>query len=224
MTYVCGGAGPETFADVTISVARSQPLDEAHEVAMSVEAAVRSVVPDANVMVHTDPHDDVENTLEHVRLIAQRQRLEIHNLAVQEISGHKYLALDLEVAPDLSLGRRTRLASNLEARLREDIPGIVRIDTHIEPRPQTVITGREVTADSPQIVAAVRHVVSSQPSVAGCHSITVFRLDGHYNVSVHCTFDPHTSIRDVHEASDQVSHRVMDKIPSVSRVIVHPEP
>ena len=185
---------------------------------------MRSVVSDANVMVHTDPHDDIENTLQHVHLIAHRQRLEIHNLAVQEISGHKYVALDLEVAPDLSLGEAHSLASNLEAHLREDIPGIVRIDTHIEPRPQSVMSGHEVTADSPQIVAAVREAVSSQPFVAGCHSITVFRSDGHYTVSVHCTFDPHTSIRDVHEASDQVSHRVMDMVPSVSRVIVHPEP
>jgi divalent metal cation (Fe/Co/Zn/Cd) transporter len=66
--------------------------------------------------------------------------------------------------------------------------------------------------------------VSGLPLIAGHHNITVLRSDGRYNVSVHCTFDPAISIADVHHISDLVGQRVREAIPSVSRVVVHPEP
>jgi divalent metal cation (Fe/Co/Zn/Cd) transporter len=166
----------------------------------------------------------VTDVLEQVRLVARRMALDVHNVAVQDISGHIYVALDLEVAPDLSLGQAHALASGLEARLREDIPGIARIDSHIEPRPQAVSVGRDVTAQSPGITAAVRDAVHDLPLVAGCHGITVLQSDGKYDVSVHCTFERETSIGEVHRAADEVSRRVREAVPSVNRVIVHAEP
>ncbi len=217
-------SGPETFADVTISVSNSLPLEEAHSVAVAVENAVREVAPDSDVMVHTDPHDTTENVLEQVRLVAARMRLDVHNIAVQRIGGHVYVALDLEVAPNLSLGDAHELASALERRLREEIVSIARIDTHIEPRPQAVTTGHDVTAQQPQIVAAVKQAIQGLPLISGYHSITVLRSDGDYNVSVHCTFDPATPIADVHEVSDTLSQRVRAELPSVHRVVVHTEP
>ncbi len=217
-------SGPETFADVTISVSRSLPVDEAHAVAVAVEEAVRVVAPQSDVMVHTDPGDETEDVMEQAWLIARRLRLDIHNVAVHRIGGHVYVALDLEVGPQLSLAEAHELASKLEGRLREDIPGIARVDTHIEPRPQVIAAGQDVTSQSPQVVAAVKEAVSGLPLIAGHHNITVLRSDGRYNVSVHCTFDPAISIADVHHISDLVGQRVREAIPSVSRVVVHPEP
>jgi len=68
-------------------------------------------------MVHTDPHDDSESVLRDVRLVAQKLRLDVHNVAVQRIGGRLYLALDLEVSPALSLGEAHDLATRLEHRL-----------------------------------------------------------------------------------------------------------
>jgi cation diffusion facilitator family transporter len=217
-------SGAETFSDVTISVARALPLDEAHRVAVSVEDAVRAVIPNSDVMVHTEPHDDSESVLQDVRLVAQKLRLDVHNVAVQRIGGHLYLALDLEVSPALSLGEAHELATRLERRLRADIAGIVRIDTHIEPRPQAETRGRDVTAQSPQVVAAVREAMRDLPLISGHHSITVLESANGYSVSVHCTFDPTISIADVHQISDVVSQRVRERVTEVRRVIVHAEP
>jgi cation diffusion facilitator family transporter len=50
-------SGPETFADITISVDQNRPLAEAHEVAEAVEKVVRSAIPRSSVMVHTNPHE-----------------------------------------------------------------------------------------------------------------------------------------------------------------------
>jgi cation diffusion facilitator family transporter len=203
-------SGPELFADVTIGVNNSLPLAEAHNVAVAVEEAVRTVVPESDVMVHTDPHDDTEGIF--------------HNVAVQRIGGHVQVVYDLEVAPDLSLGEAHDLASRLEHRLRADIAEIARIDTHIEPRVQTETAGHDVTAQSPEIVAAVKDAIAGLPLISGYHNITVLQTDDRYSVSVHCTFAPSMPIREVHHVSDLVSERVKLAAPSVSRVVVHSEP
>ena len=77
---------------------------------------MRSVVPQSDVMVHTDPHDDTEDILQRVRLIARGMRQDVHNVAVQRIGKHMHVAYDLEVAPDLSLSAAHDLASSLEHR------------------------------------------------------------------------------------------------------------
>jgi cation diffusion facilitator family transporter len=217
-------SGPETFADVTISVPSSLSVEEAHVVASAVEEAVRSVVPQSDVMVHTDPHDDSESVLQDVRQIARRMRMDVHNIDVQRVGGHLHVALDLEVQPELSLRAAHNLATQLEKRLRADIPEISRIDTHIEPRPQAEMRGRDVTAQSPDLVGAVKKALDGLPLVSGYHNITILHSDDHYNVSVHCTFDPDASIGDVHRISDLAGERVRTVIPSVQRVIVHSEP
>ena len=218
-------SGAETFADVTISVGRSLLMDEAQSVALAVQDAVRTTVPNTDIMVHTVAHDDVaEDILRHVRLVAGRMRLGVHNLAVQKIGENIYVGLDLEVPPELSLGQAHGLASKLENQLRQEIPTINRIDTHIEPRPQIVETGRDATAQSGEVIAAVKAAIGEMPLITGYHNITVLQSDDHLDVSVHCTFDQSVPIRDVHSIADQISQRVKTAIPQVDRVIVHSEP
>jgi len=48
-------SGPESFVDVTIAVAPSLAIGQAHAIADSVEAAVRAVQSGADVVVHVEP-------------------------------------------------------------------------------------------------------------------------------------------------------------------------
>ena len=48
-------SGPETFADVTVAVARELSIERAHEVASAVEEAIRAAVPGADATVHVEP-------------------------------------------------------------------------------------------------------------------------------------------------------------------------
>jgi len=218
-------SGPETFADVTISVGRSLTVDEASTVALAVEDVVRMAAPSTDVMVHTVPHDDVaQDILRHVRLIAGRLRLGVHNIEVQQIGEGIYLGLDLEVTPDLTLREAHILASKLEDEVRREIPAITQIDTHIEPRPQVMEIGRDVTAQSGEVIVAVKKAIGDMPLITGYHSITVLQSNNHLDVSVHCTFDETVPIRDVHSIADRISQQVKNAIPRVERVIVHAEP
>jgi cation diffusion facilitator family transporter len=48
-------AGPEAFADVTLTVSRDATFEQTHNVATNAEAAVRKILPGADVVVHVEP-------------------------------------------------------------------------------------------------------------------------------------------------------------------------
>ncbi len=51
-------SGPQTFADVTLQVARGLTLEAAHDVAHAAEEAIGGAVPDVDVVVHAEPADE----------------------------------------------------------------------------------------------------------------------------------------------------------------------
>ena len=69
-------AGAEVFADVTLSVGHAVSFERAHEIADEAAAAVRAVVPGADVVVHAEPlalsHHDITTQ---VRILAARRGL-----------------------------------------------------------------------------------------------------------------------------------------------------
>jgi cation diffusion facilitator family transporter len=48
-------SGPETFADATLTVADGTPIERAHAIADSAEAAVAAIIPGADVVIHVEP-------------------------------------------------------------------------------------------------------------------------------------------------------------------------
>jgi cation diffusion facilitator family transporter len=52
-------SGPKTFADVVLQVPRGLPVERAHEIAHAAEDAIRRVLLDVDVMVHTEPDESV---------------------------------------------------------------------------------------------------------------------------------------------------------------------
>ncbi len=50
-------SGPETFADVTLTVEPDTGLPMAHAIATAAESAARRLLPGADVVVHVEPAD-----------------------------------------------------------------------------------------------------------------------------------------------------------------------
>lgn len=52
-------SGPETFVDLHVTLKGNPSLVESHQTTEAVEAAIRKVVPDADVLVHAEPQNEV---------------------------------------------------------------------------------------------------------------------------------------------------------------------
>jgi divalent metal cation (Fe/Co/Zn/Cd) transporter len=116
------------------------------------------------------------------------------------------------------------MASHIEKDLREDMPEIVRVNTHLESRGTGVGDGSDVTIRHKELAEKVRLLTDELVGPSRCHNVVVRRRGEKYSVSLHCHFDKDLSIIQVHELSTRIEERLKEKIPGLEGVLVHAEP
>jgi len=218
-------SGPEAFADVTLKIGRDTPLEQAHDIASRAEAAVQEILPGADVTVHVEPvHAQDEKVPNTVRLLAARRGLSAHDIRVFDVLGHRSLELHLEVADSLRLDEAHAQATALEEVLRQALPGIGRIVTHIEPRIRTTQTRQASAADE----ARLRELLKAFPEETGIdchpHDVVVQRVAGELTASFHCALNAGAPITDAHAFTEQMEQALHQRVPNLSRVVIHVEP
>jgi divalent metal cation (Fe/Co/Zn/Cd) transporter len=82
--------------------------------------------------------------------------------AVQAISGHLSVSVDLEVEGNMPLRAAHDVASGLEEAVREEFGPDVEVDTHIEPLPADVVAGQDAP---PTRIAEVTQLRGSLPRI-----------------------------------------------------------
>jgi divalent metal cation (Fe/Co/Zn/Cd) transporter len=218
-------SGPEIFADLTIAVGRGAAFERAHDIAHEVEAAVDAMLPNADVVVHVEPiapgTEDVTTT---VRLLAARHGLGAHGIRIYEENRQRWLDLHLEVSESLLLDEAHRQATEFERALRQSLPGVTRIITHIEPTGDAAATVRGQSAGQPEVKKAIGDFLASYPLSVNAHDIRVQAAGGELAVSFHCTLDPATAITAAHDLTVRLEEYLRAHVPGLGRVAIHVEP
>jgi cation diffusion facilitator family transporter len=217
-------SGPEFFADVTVSVGRAAPFEQAHEIAERAAAAVRDVLPGADVVVHVDPVRDDEDLTTTIRVLAARHGLGAHGIRIYEEQTGKSVELHLEVADSLILDEAHRQATEFERALRETVPGLKRIVTHIEPAGDAACTLPSEPTARTKVQQALVEYLKVNPLPIRPHDVQSQMVGGELSVSFHCALDPGTPITAAHEITVRLEEHLRSNIPNLGRVVIHVEP
>jgi cation diffusion facilitator family transporter len=218
-------SGPEVFADVILTVGRTAAFEQTHDIANAVEAAVRSVLAQADVVVHVEPAPaSVEDITTKVRLLAARHGLAAHGIRIYEENQQRWLELHLEVDQSLVLEEAHRQATEFEKALRDEIPGLQRIVTHLEPAGDQAATIRAESTGKLMIYKFLRQFQKEIRFAFDPHEVVVQQVGEELTVSLHCTLDPATSIVDAHDFTVRLEDYLRAHIPKLGRVVIHVEP
>jgi len=118
------------------------PLDEAHEVAEQVERAIRAAVPSVTaVQTHLEPLTEDEHAVEAGgveagdvrRIVREEVGREPRELRFLQTTEGLVAFLTLGLDPGASLADAHARASEVEARIRNEHPGIADVIVHTEP-------------------------------------------------------------------------------------------
>jgi cation diffusion facilitator family transporter len=218
-------SGPEAFADVTLTVSRDVPLEQAHAIAADAEAAVRRILPGADVVVHVDPvRAQDETTVTTVRLLAEQRGLNAHDIHVYDVAGHRSLAVHLEVNQTLRVGEAHKQATQFEQELRQALPGIDQIVTHIEPAGDEAALQRATPAEKAQVLQALMALRAETGIACQPHDLMVHRVAGELSVTFHCVMSADAAITDAHTVTERVEQLLRAQVPNLGRVMIHVEP
>jgi len=217
--------GPILFTDMAIDIPRATPLEQAHAIASQIEERVRRLMPKADVVVHTEPAAHTEESWpERIQAIAGQQGLVVHEVRVHDVDGRRSISMHLEVEPSLNLADAHRIADQLEEAIRLQLPGVMEVKTHIEPRMIEPLPGDAAPERVPEVTGILAEIAGSLPRLQEFHDVSVQCLDRHLVVSMHCVFDGRLKIDDVHRLSSQIESLLKARLPEVDHVHIHVEP
>lgn len=218
-------AGAAYFADLTVALPRTDTFEHTEEHVREITDAVHRVLPEADVVVHTVPRQDLsESIFDRVRAVAARNNVNIHDLSVQSHNGRLRAELHVELDERLSLKRAHSFVTAMEAEILREAPEIGSILTHIESEPATIEKPEAMAEAERRIGQALRKVAADFAEIGDVHEITVSRSGEHIYVSCHCTLPDDLSMQRVHEAITSLEDRFKLECPEVYRVTIHPEP
>ncbi len=237
-------AGPKTFTDLRVLVDRRMSLEESHHLADSIEDAVHGVLPDADVMVHTEPvstdrsRDAAGGPIrEAFESVAGQMNLKYHHISLFEGPEGTTALVDLEFPGLLSLDEARAKADALERAVLERVPTLHDVVAHIDVdySDRDHVAGTTARAHPPLSVDEIRRTVESVPGVHGCHGILFTELkpdeggesdsgDRGYLVSMRLIVTPRLSVAESHEISAKVERLLQERFKRLRRVHIHQEP
>jgi len=217
-------AGQRYFVDVTITLPRTESLEQAHAASMAVEQRIGQIVS-ADVVVHMEPRARGNETLlEIIRAIAQRRAVSVHDLSAHHFDGGVFVDLHMEVDEHSTLREAHRVAAGLEEEIFQAAGAKAAVNIHIEPL-ATAIDDAEEMRD---LGRAVQDFINSLPAefceLKDCHEVHVRRTEHKIVVSCHCAMDGELPITQIHDVTATLEDRVKEHFPQIFRVTIHPEP
>src|SRR5437660_3136171 len=217
-------AGNRYFADLSVGLARNLTFQKSEQLAVRVTEAVRQVLPEADVVVHSLPlPSGRENVFDRIRAVAARNNLNVHDLSIQHLGGRLHLEQHLELDETLSLKAAHDVVTSIEGEMREEVPEISSILTHIKNEPATIEPGDEIPGND-DWQKRVRALAREFPEVLDLHDIVVKRVRGRLYLSCHCTMSDELPLSRVHEISTALEGRLKQESPQLFKVLIHPEP
>src|SRR5437660_3609485 len=169
-------AGNRYFADLSIGLSRNVTFQRSEQMADAVTVAVHSVLPDADVVVHSIPRAvRGANLFERIRAVATRHNLNVHDVSVQDLRGRLHVEQHLELDERLTLLEAHDRVTLLESEILHDVPEISSILTHIESEPATIQTRGEVVLDR-GLERRLKAVVTEFPEIVDMHDVQFKRV------------------------------------------------
>jgi divalent metal cation (Fe/Co/Zn/Cd) transporter len=219
-------AGAVLFVELAIGVSRTLPLDRVTAIKERLARAIRAELPRAELTITTEPRAlDDETVRERVMLIARNSGLAIHHVAVQALADRLSVSADLEVDGTLPIAAAHETASRLEEAIREELGPQVEVETHIEPLPAALLSGRDAAvAHVAEIGEALAGLAAGLSGLSEVHDVRVRETADGEIVNFHCRVDPALSVRAVHDLVDGVERGLRRRFPTIARVIGHAEP
>ncbi len=216
-------AGNRYFSDLSVGMARNVTFQRSEQVVDEVTAAVQRVLPEADVVVRPVPRAaGGENVFDRVRAVAARHNLHVHDVSVEDLGGRLHVELHLELDEKLTLRQAHDLVTQLEAEVRDEVPEISSILTHIESEPATIEPGDE--ARDPKIEARLKRIAKEFPEILDMHEVVVKNVRGKTHVTCHCTMPDELPLDRMHEVITALEIRFKQEAPQLFKVLIHPEP
>jgi cation diffusion facilitator family transporter len=212
-------AAGQHFADVVIGVPPGAAVGQGHAAADAVEEALHRALPESDVVVHVEPLEDAAvRERAHAAAVAVPRVREVHNVTVLSVDGRTQVSLHLKLPGEISLEEAHEIAEEVERAIREALPEVAAVQTHIEPLSEERV-GQEIEADRATVERIVRETTGVAP-----RALRFLRTEGGLVAHLTLGMESEQTLAAAHDRASVVEQRIHDALPEIADVVVHTEP
>jgi divalent metal cation (Fe/Co/Zn/Cd) transporter len=218
-------AAGRVFADVVIGVDYDAAVGQGHAAADAVERALESALPEADVVVHVEPMatDAAVRERAHAAALNVPRVREVHNVSVVSVGAGTHISLHLKLPGDLSLEEAHEIAEDVERAIREAVPEVSTVQTHIEPLAETAAGTRPAPGAVETDRAVVERIVRAETQ-EDPEDLRFVNTDEGLVAYLTLRLGSDTALADAHALASRIEEAIRRERPEIVDVIVHTEP
>jgi divalent metal cation (Fe/Co/Zn/Cd) transporter len=178
--------------------------------AIVLGAASRLAFRNADILMDRSPRkvdDAVRNAISGLD-----PPIELKRVRVREAGGHYFAEAIIGVSPEAVVGEGHAAADEVERAVQNALPG-TDVVVHVEP-----------SDARGKLIEAVRVAAMSVRGVREIHNLTLVKVEGKKEVTLHLKLPADLSLEEAHTLASQVERAITSAVPEISGVQTHLEP
>ncbi len=226
------GAQGSAAVDLHVRISPEKTVQQADAIASEVRRKLLALEEINDVTVHLEaqrqPGMEDADLFAILRHAAGELGLTIHESWAHQLEGNLYLEMHVGVSPQLTLGQAHELVEHLEREMRQRVPELNAVHTHIEMASLSVEAAQRVPEElEAQVRQVIEQVVAQIDNLDYAHNIIVRRSPAdpeRYHVALEAHVAADTPVAQAHHLSSLLEHELGLRLPGVVDVFVHLEP
>jgi cation diffusion facilitator family transporter len=219
-------SGPKIFVDLTVSLKRTLPFEQVHEVLNKIENEILKVVPNLDIIIHPEPiRVPNESILDKVKLITAKYGLSMHEFEKHKLHNLKFsIDLHIESNPDMSFTEVHNLSTQIEKEIYREIPEVEKVIIHIEETAPFIEEEIDITEKSSELIDGLREFSLKEDGIKDCFNFSIFEVRNRLNISMDCKVVDTIKIEKVHALITALEEKIKGKFNNIEKITIHPEP
>jgi cation diffusion facilitator family transporter len=220
------GTPDDIHLDLLVSVAAPTTVDHSAAIADEISRRLRDHFEGLSIIdVNFVPeHDLTPDYTQIAQTEAAALGISVHEIAIAKVDDHITLEGHVEVGADQTLENAHAIVSRFEERLKEAIPELAEVNTHIEPlygQKEYMIDDNNVE----ELKRAVMRLVTRYDPNNYWHELNIREeAPGSYAVTIHCQLEGSLLVDEAHDLAERIETRLRAELPQIHRVTIHTEP
>ena len=220
------GTDHDAYVDVEVLVAPEMTADETSALGQAIRAHLQAQwhgIREVEVQF-VPAQDHTPDYAQYARARALPLELTTHEVVVSDSPDGKVLEMHVEVPPDQTLETAHERVSQLEQAVKQTLPDVVEVVTHIEPAQKVVPEMAADASEAGRLERQVRALLKKRYPTVQWHHLYVHPLEDGYAVGMHLTLPPQMRVEAAHRVAEQIEMQLRLALPKIERVTIHTEP
>ncbi len=222
-------SGRKIFIDSQILIGRTKMFAEAHDIVNDIENTIKSIYPDSDIVIHTEPIPSKDETLiDKIRLIVNKEGYKCHDLFTYKINDKYYTDIHIEMDSRTDLNIAHNKITLLEEKIKKELKEIEYVQIHIDPSAQMIHETEDITSESKSMIEKIENILELNYKDIYYHDIRIFNTPMGLRLSFNVEFDEDIEFDTAHhtikEIESKLRYEFKNNIPPLTNITIHPEP